>query len=484
MNLDKAIKELTNRLDTVYPASSTTNGGISHDGIHYWKGKKIISAKDWNELYEKNSTYTDTYKTTLTSRKPLQYFPDEYNGSISSFKEELKEEIQQWNTEYYELLEFRKNPTLGRRKCSSCIFSGHLDDPLFVGIEKVIARIVSNQCNDNNAVNNRYDGIITYHCNVMNIFSCPFESTEESKYPYKREDLFTLHRISFAIEQAISTFFEITKQNEIIYEVDFLNDKVHEIHTKYTGEPESWGWQKNVKEQLSKVKPISNIVIKDENDIYSILTNREKLECLLQEYERYYQLDREAEQQQVCCDKNPPCVPNEEDDDSNNKKVITSSLTATTTEALASARKEQQQIQQQQEQKQDDYSHKGKNRHSKNTNEQSIGLEKELNNKNLQPDLKSKIKEELKKSYKEQLILLKQNKQIIIDFLLGNKDSIRIEDMKIYEPIYKCYRQKGNCHICNSPSNIICISCNKDVWLCINHWQNHRIEKHERYNKL
>ena len=67
-------------------------------------------------------------------------------------KKNLKEEIQQWNTEYYELLEFRKNPTLGRMKCSGCIFSGHLDDPLFVGIEKVIARIVSNHCKNNNLI--------------------------------------------------------------------------------------------------------------------------------------------------------------------------------------------------------------------------------------------------------------------------------------------------------------------------------------------
>ncbi len=51
----------------------------------------------------------------------------------------------------------------------------------------------------------------------------------------------------------------------------------------------------NVKEQLSKVKPISNIVIRDEQDIYNILTNREKLECLLQEYEKKnnHQLDKE-----------------------------------------------------------------------------------------------------------------------------------------------------------------------------------------------
>ena len=53
MNLDKTIKDLMNRLNEVSPASTTTNDGISHDGISYWKGKKIISIKDWKELYEK-----------------------------------------------------------------------------------------------------------------------------------------------------------------------------------------------------------------------------------------------------------------------------------------------------------------------------------------------------------------------------------------------------------------------------------------------
>ena len=41
MNLDKTIKELTNRLDEVHPYSaSTTNNEIRNDGINYWKGKK------------------------------------------------------------------------------------------------------------------------------------------------------------------------------------------------------------------------------------------------------------------------------------------------------------------------------------------------------------------------------------------------------------------------------------------------------------
>ena len=77
---------------------------------------------------------------------------------------------------------------------------------------------------------------------------------------------------------------------------------------------------------------------------------------------------------------------------------------------------------------------------------------------------------------------MKENKQNIIDFILDNKDLIRIKDLKISELIYKCYRKKRNCIICNSLSNIICTNCYnnyKEIWLCINHWQQHKIEKHE-----
>ena len=246
MNLDRTIKELQNRLDVVHPysASSTSHHQNRNDGINFWKGKKIILAKKWNEIYEKNSIYTDNYKITLISRKPLQYFPDNYNGYITSTNEELKEETQKWNKEYYELLEFRKNPTLGRNKCSGCIFSTDLDDLLFIGIGKVVARIVSNHCNNNNLnyISNTDNDLISYPCKVMNFFQCPFESNNNNQYPYTKESLFALQRVAFAIEQAISIFHETTKNNEIIYELDFENDRVQEIHTNYNGESYSWGW--------------------------------------------------------------------------------------------------------------------------------------------------------------------------------------------------------------------------------------------------
>jgi hypothetical protein len=63
--------------------------------------------------------------------------------------------------------------------------------------------------------------------------------------------------------------------------------------------------------------------------------------------------------------------------------------------------------------------HEGENSHSKNN------TEKELVNEHLKSELKV-LKEEFKAHKKQQLILLKQNKQNIIDFIIDNKDSIKI----------------------------------------------------------
>ena len=266
-------------------------------------------------------------------------------------------------------------------KCSN-------DDPIFVGIEKVFARIVMKDWNNNDTVNDYSPNYshslnITYHCNVMNIFTCPFESKqscenidgkdETSKLSYKREDLFALHQISFAIEQAISIYFETTKNNEIIYEVDFENDRLHEIHTKYNGELQSWGWNDNVNEQLSKVKPISNIVIRDEQDVYNILTNREKLETLIEEYEKKnsHRLANEEKQLQICCDENTPCVHTSLINDNPNKKMIIDAINCNNSHVL----------------------HKGENCHNKNSEEES-------DNEKLISNLTSSIKDELEEHEK------------------------------------------------------------------------------------
>jgi hypothetical protein len=82
--------------------------------------------------------------------------------------------------------------------------------------------------------------------------------------------------------------------------------------------------------------------------------------------------------------------------------------------------------------------------------------EKERDTDNLKLDPNAIIKEELEKSDREQKRLLKENKEHIIDFIIDNKNSIRVEELKIYVPTYECYREKKNCKICNNVSNILC----------------------------
>jgi hypothetical protein len=100
---------------------------------------------------------------------------------------------------------------------------------------------------------------------------------------------------------------------------------------------------------------------------------------------------KEVEEQQVCCDENTPCVTDNNNNNSN-KKMIIDTINCNNANVL----------------------HKVENPHSKNTNKQFNELE--LNNEHLEPDLNSKITVELEKSHREQLILLKDNKQNIIDF--------------------------------------------------------------------
>jgi hypothetical protein len=180
--------------------------------------------------------------------------------------------------------------------------------------------------------------------------------------------------------------------------------------------------------------------------IYLLLKKKyvEKLEYLLQEYGKN-QLDKE----EVCCHQNTPCV-------NNNKEKLSYNILPVRGNRLQAKGDDKDNV---------DYSHKGKNSDSQ-------------------------IKEQLGKSNKEQqkILLNKENsRQNIIDFIINNKDSIRIEDLKISEPFYKCYREKGNCIICNSLSNIICTNCcnsHEEIWLCINHWKQHAIENHHQKGEI
>jgi hypothetical protein len=67
---------------------------------------------------------------------------------------------------------------------------------------------------------------------------------------------------------------------------------------------------------------------------------------------------------------------------------------------------------------------------------------------------------------------------------LKEKDKIKIGDLTLYEPIFTSNTQKSKCSICQDFANIHCINCsnNNNFWLCVDHWEQHRADKHNSNN--
>jgi hypothetical protein len=72
-----------------------------------------------------------------------------------------------------------------------------------------------------------------------------------------------------------------------------------------------------------------------------------------------------------------------------------------------------------------------------------------------------------------------QQRDELVDLFIGLKYKIKIEDLTFYEPIFASNIQKSKCSICQEFANIHCISCsNNDIWLCIDHWRQHKAATH------
>ena len=130
--LDKSVNSLSERLDKLYPDISGSN---SSDGINYWKGRKIIPLDKWLKLTRAN---TISRREGYNVKEGLQYFPDDYFEWMFplGIPEELKIEANKWYSEYIELMEYRRNPRIGRTKCFRCLLSPSREESaIFLGIK-------------------------------------------------------------------------------------------------------------------------------------------------------------------------------------------------------------------------------------------------------------------------------------------------------------------------------------------------------------
>jgi hypothetical protein len=78
-------------------------------------------------------------------------------------------------------------------KCFHCLLSPAGDDPIFIGINRSVAK---------GLVNGNYDPP-QYPCKAVDRFQCPYERTNDEsamKSTFDVEDLFRLEKMAFAVE--------------------------------------------------------------------------------------------------------------------------------------------------------------------------------------------------------------------------------------------------------------------------------------------
>jgi hypothetical protein len=185
LNLERSINNLAkrlDRLDLVFYSSNKT-------GLSYWKGKPIIPLEEWIEI--RDTPYA------------LDSFPDDFDQVLSYIPEDEvegeqeREDVKKWDSDYLELMEYTKNPNYGKLKCFHCLLSPSGDDPVFIGINRLVSKGL-----------NQEKDTIKYPCQVVNRFQCPYERTnvegdddpEAMNSNFHVDDLFNVEKMAFIVE--------------------------------------------------------------------------------------------------------------------------------------------------------------------------------------------------------------------------------------------------------------------------------------------
>jgi hypothetical protein len=127
-----------------------------------------------------------------------------------------------------------------------------------------------------------------YPCQVVNFYSCPYDKKEKSEAEtVTRNDLFSLNQIAEIIGRALSKALNI-KGNRIIYKIDFQSAKVQEVDTFLHGDP----YAKNLpgalpieyklNERMGQIEKLSLIPMRNLDDIFTTLTDKEKMNIVFQ----------------------------------------------------------------------------------------------------------------------------------------------------------------------------------------------------------
>lgn len=107
------------------------------------------------------------------------------NEIVTEVTQQEQEDLRKWDADYQELMWHTKNLNYGRFKCFHCLLSPGGNDPIFIGINRLVVEGLNNGTLQG-------DGI-QYPCQVVNRFQCPFV-----------DDLFRLYKLAFAAEISLA----------------------------------------------------------------------------------------------------------------------------------------------------------------------------------------------------------------------------------------------------------------------------------------
>jgi hypothetical protein len=264
LKLDKLINDskLVERLDKLDPDNAS---GSKNDGINYWKGKKIVSMAEWKKKIGRNDKPFQEGREDQRIKEALQYFPDDYEKSLFTFVVplELKEAGDKWYNQYLELMQFRNNLKCSRLLCFGCLLcpdkekSGKL-----VGISRLIAKAIEVDSEEEEEDDNSNSTTTTpplYPCPVLNRFKCPYDRKEMKEKPKYQQHL-------VRNEEEVKE----EKEDSNSYDVDYLfllSDYSFRLESAF----------------IKAKKEGSAVPVKNVEDIYNALTDRETLDKLLQQ---------------------------------------------------------------------------------------------------------------------------------------------------------------------------------------------------------
>jgi hypothetical protein len=123
--IQKRIEELNKKLDEneYYTKES--------DGLPFWRGKKIISVKQWQSIADKGGY-----------EKAIKYIPNSFKDYSSralslengNGQRDKDEQYRKWINDYDDYLRYSKNPKLGEIYCKKCLLEDDKDQEIHSGL--------------------------------------------------------------------------------------------------------------------------------------------------------------------------------------------------------------------------------------------------------------------------------------------------------------------------------------------------------------